>query len=94
MTTHIFNQHNQCISEGKNLAIIFSYARKMGGVEKIQVYRLHDSKHYECMVNVYFKHGFRAVTNFVSFDHAIEWANEKSKRKNTYWTDCKVEVTN
>jgi hypothetical protein len=91
MTTHIFNEHNVCISEGRNLAIIFAYARKTGGVSKIHISKL-DSSRYEALVNVHFVNGYRACTNFVSFAHALDWANDKSKRKNTYWTGCQVQT--
>jgi hypothetical protein len=92
MNTHIFNEFNIFKSEGKNLAILFSYARKFG-VKKIHVGWTKEGKfgNREAIVNVYFANGWRGVTNFASFSNAVDWANEKSNRKNTFWTGCIVE---
>lgn len=93
MTTQIINPQNQCISEGRNLDIMFRHARKRG-VSRIAVSRISSTGRYEALVNVFYKDGFRAVTNFASFDHAVEWANARSNTgQASAFAGCEVQVT-
>lgn len=95
MTTHIFNEHNQCISEGRNLAIVFTRARRAGGVSRIAVNQLPPGGHWEALVNVYFANGHRACTNFASYSHACDWARERSalSPRVSWFAGCVVECT-
>lgn len=92
MTTHIFNEHNQCVSEGKNLRIIFDRARRFGGVSRIVVDRLPDSRHWGAVVNVFFPNGYRACTNFADYAHACDWARDRSNLspRVSYWAGAVV----
>jgi hypothetical protein len=92
MTTHIFNALNQCIGEGRNLRILFEKARKFGGVSRITVDQLSDSRHYEALVNVHFSNGYRGCTNFASYSHACEWAAGRSalSPRVSYWAGAAV----
>ena len=35
MTTYIFNADRKCVSQGQNLAVLFTWARRAGGVTRI-----------------------------------------------------------
>lgn len=86
MTTHIFNPQNICVSEGRNLGIMLRHAKKRGGVARITIDKLVGYRRDEALVNVFYNDGFRAVTNFSSYDHAIDWAQTRSKASpHTSW---------
>lgn len=93
MTTQIINPQNQCVSEGRNLRIMLDHARKRGGVKRITIGRITDSRFHEAIVNVFYNDGFRAVTNFASYDHAIEWAQTRSKAspRTSWFAGCVVD---
>jgi hypothetical protein len=93
MTTHIFNAQNQCIGTGRNLDIMLRRANGRG-VSRITVDRLPDSGHWEALVNVFYGDGSRACTNFASFSHACEWANDRSKAspRQSWFVGCLVTI--
>ena len=95
MTTHIFSPENRCVSEGRNLRIMFDYARRLGGVTRVTVDQLPPGGHWGALVNVFYVTGHRACTNFVSYSHACDWARERSalSPRVSYWADCEVTCT-
>lgn len=92
MTTHVFNPHGACVSEGRNLAIVFSYARRFSGVSRITVDRLPQNR---ALVNVFYVNGWRACTGFSDFAHAQEWARARSalSPRVSWFAGCAVEVS-
>lgn len=87
MTTTIFSSTHHKVTEGKNLAIMFRYARGRG-VKSITV----EGKDWAvCRVTTTYMDGWYAVTNFASYNHACEWATARSKLGRSSWFHgCKV----
>ena len=77
--TQIQNERGVCVSGGKNLAVIYSNARRRQGWKHIRVLPLKDSR-YAAMVTVYFGDGFRAITNFADLSICKDWAANRAKR--------------
>lgn len=93
MTTHTFGVDGQFRSEGKNLAVLLSAAKTFDGVKRITVTKLERGRNQrgEALVTVEYMAGDAfAVTDFVSYEHARDWACGKSDRKATWFTGCIV----
>lgn len=88
MTTIISDSVGHKRSEGKNLAILFRYAKRCCGVKSISV----EGKDWgQAHVVVTYSNGWTATTNFISYDHACEWAEGRSKLgKNSWFSGCEV----
>lgn len=43
MTTHIFNASNKCVSQSRNLAGLFTWARRAGGVTRMECHTFQDT---------------------------------------------------
>lgn len=88
MTTIISDSVGHKRSEGKNLAVLFRYAKRCCGVKSISV----EGKDWgKCRVVVNYTNGWTATTNFVSYDLACEWAEGRSKLgRNSWFSGCKV----
>ena len=81
MTTHIFNAENQCIGEGRNLGILLRRAKGRGvariTVDELPFVALHGPS--GALVNVFYRDGTRACTNFADYSHACDWAYTRSQ---------------
>ena len=89
MDTLIYNNDgNQC-GRSRNLRGMLDRARTCGGVKKIEVVKIQFGK---AMVTAYYKNGFKAVTDFASFGHAVDWARDKRDRRGTWFEGCDVTI--
>lgn len=88
MTTLIIDSWGHKRSEGKNLGIMFRYAKKRGGVKRLEVTELEDQ---EARVVCFYLGGWKAVTTFSSFSHACDWARARSALPGRSWfSGCEV----
>jgi len=83
-------------SSGHNLAILFTYARKAGGVKQITVNKLNDESENRprAFVQIYFANGAIGETYFCDDSHAEDWARHYSgmSPRVSWWAGCRVEV--
>jgi len=91
MTATIYTSNGLQMAEGKNLAIVYRMARKHGGVRRIVIQRM-AGKPESAVVRIVFAHGTFAETSFADHVHAVNWANDRSMRRGSWWTGCAVEV--
>ena len=91
VTTHIFDAANRCIGEGRNLGILLRRA-KGRGVDRITVDGLPNGS---ALVNVFYRDGSRACTNFVSYWHACDWAQTRSDAspRASWFAGCGLKFT-
>ena len=90
--TQIFNAEHRLIGTSRNLRGVFEHARKQGGVKCIKVRRIKGSR-YEAHVVVEYASGAHAVTSFVDYAHAVDWAHARSAQspRTSWWAGCAVE---
>lgn len=92
MTTFILDPQGRKRSEGKNLAIMFRYAQKCGGVKRITV---NTGDWGYGHVTVDYANGWSAVTKFSSYSHACDWAHARSALGKASWfSGCEVVIHN
>ena len=94
VTAFIFNSDRVCVSQSHNLAGVFNWARRTGGVSSIHVYKLNEgSNRPGALVRVIYRTGHFAETYFVSGSHAAEWAVSRSNLgRNSWFSGCGVSV--
>lgn len=89
MTTTIFDSVQRQRSKGRDLNVAFRWAKRCGGVKKIQVENFGGS----ARVTVVYVNGWQAVTMFASYGHARDWAVDRSKLGKASWFyGCEVEL--
>lgn len=91
----IYNPAGVQVGKGQNLAIVNRKAREYGGVDRITIQRVEWANgrpgHWG-IVTVRYVNGYYAITDFVDYDHAIEWAYaRRNSGKNSWYTGCTVD---
>lgn len=91
----IFNPAGVQVGKGKDLNIVYRKAKEYGGVARITIRRKEFGDRpgvYWGEVKVYYTNGYYAITDFVDYGHAIEWAQDRSKGSKASWfTGCVVD---
>ena len=109
MTTYIFNAENKCVSQSHNLRGLFDWARRAGGVTRIECH-VFPFTPYEYEISkgktikgrrpdgyliAHMNGGHRAETWFVDGGHLVDWARDRVKpRRNSWFSGASVDVIN
>lgn len=92
MNTLILDAEGRKRSEGRNLAIMFRYAKTCKGVKKITVAPLDWN---QAAVKVEYINGWLAITKFADLNNACKWAKSRSALGRSSWfCGCEVDLPN
>jgi hypothetical protein len=99
MTTYIFNADNKCVSQSHNLAGLFTWARRAGGVISLEChsfpwtagpeYKIGDrtikTRRPTGFLRAHLQNGYRAETWFTCGSDLSEWAADRVKPRRNSW---------
>ena len=106
MTTYILNSDGKCVSQSHNLAGLFTWARRAGGVLILECHafpwtsadyelspggRIVKGSRPQGYLVAHLRNGYRAGTWFSCGSHLHEWAIDRAKpRRNSWFSGAQV----